>query len=107
MSSLFERINDNIGPYVFDTYSQSAVEYTVATFNDGTSVTGIKLKETLTELTLNVTDNNGNTVNFGKDGNNLFITSGSKFLVFSGSCLYLFDIFILLLLFPLTSQIPL
>ena len=82
MSSLFERINDNIGPYVFDTYSQSAVEYTVATFNDGTSVTGIKLKETLTELTLNVTDNNGNTATkkYSKnDSDTLYVESTSTY----------------------------
>jgi hypothetical protein len=56
MASLFERINDNIGPYVFDTYSQSSVEYTTAHFSDGTSVTGVKIKETLTALTLSVPD---------------------------------------------------
>ena len=56
MASLFERINDNIGPYVFDTYSQSSTEYTTAHFSDGTEKTGVKIKETLTALTLSIPD---------------------------------------------------
>tara|TARA_R100001530_G_scaffold124702_1_gene92970 strand:+ start:69 stop:1628 length:1560 start_codon:yes stop_codon:yes gene_type:complete len=56
MASLYNRINDNIGPLIFDTYTQTEKDITTLYFSAGEPVSGTLLSKSLTEITMKLDD---------------------------------------------------
>ena len=52
MATLYHRINDNIGPLIFDTYSQSDKTIYTLVLSDGPAVAGTLLSKSLTKISI-------------------------------------------------------